>query len=136
MGNCIMEITKASSGGALAGVSASAGLLRRRERGLDPGVFRGGLFGLFLKLFLERLPGRHLRRLKSFWTSSWAPVGPPQPSSWAILWRLGGTWPPIWLPKSTKILQKSMPRCISFGSALLDKFFIDFWSQLVHQKTN
>ena len=37
---------------------------------------------------------------------------------------------PTWLPKSTKIDQKSMPRCLPMLTSFFDRFLIDFGSQL------
>ena len=37
---------------------------------------------------------------------------------------------PSWLPKSTKIHEKSMPRCTSFCMPFFDRILIDFCSQL------
>ena len=37
---------------------------------------------------------------------------------------------PTWLPKSTKIDQKSMPRCLHMLTSFFDRFLIDFGSQL------
>ena len=37
---------------------------------------------------------------------------------------------PTWLPKSTKIDEKSMPRCLPMLTSFFDRFFIDFCSQL------
>ena len=99
----------------------------------EPRVLRGLVHR---RLFFERRPGRHLRRLKRFLTPSWAPVGPSWPPSWAVLGRLGGTWPPTWWPKSTNIVQKSMPRSIASWSPFQDRCVIDRCSRLVHPKTN
>ena len=37
---------------------------------------------------------------------------------------------PTCLPKSTKIAQKSMPRCLPMLTSFFDRFLIDFYSQL------
>ena len=37
---------------------------------------------------------------------------------------------PTWLPKSTKIDEKSMPRCLPMLTSFFDRFLIDFYSQL------
>ena len=37
---------------------------------------------------------------------------------------------PTWLPKSTKIDQKSMLKALPFSLAFFDRFLIEFWSQL------
>merc|ERR1712115_6054 len=37
---------------------------------------------------------------------------------------------PPWLPKSTKIDEKSMPRCLPMLTSFFDRFLIDFYSQL------
>ena len=37
---------------------------------------------------------------------------------------------PTWLPKSTKIDQNSMPRCIVFCTVFFDRFLVHFCSQL------
>ena len=39
---------------------------------------------------------------------------------------LMATWP----PKSTKIHEKSMPRCLPKMSSFFDRFLVDFWCQL------
>ena len=36
---------------------------------------------------------------------------------------------PTWPPKSTKIHEKSMPRCLPKMTSFFDRFLIDFWSQ-------
>ena len=46
---------------------------------------------------------------------------------WSILARF---CLPTWLPKSTKIDEKSMPRCLPMLTSFFDRFLIDFYSQL------
>ena len=46
---------------------------------------------------------------------------------WSILARF---CLPTWLPKSTKIDEKSMPRCLPMLTSSFDRFLIDFYSQL------
>ena len=45
-------------------------------------------------------------------------------------WVFGANLGPTWLPKSTKIDEKSRPRCLRMLTCFFDRFLIDFCSQL------
>ena len=79
--------------------------------------------------------------------ASWAPLGLPDPVFGAFktlflglyflmvfrihfCWLFGAILDPTWLPKSTKIDEKSMPRGLRKLTSIFDGFFNDFWCQL------
>ena len=45
-------------------------------------------------------------------------------------WVFGANLGPTWLPKSTKIDEKSRPRCLRMLTCFFDRFLIDLCSQL------
>ena len=47
-------------------------------------------------------------------------------------WVFGANLGPTWPPKSTKIDEKSMPRCLPMLTSFFDRFLIDVYSQLGH----
>ena len=49
---------------------------------------------------------------------------------------LGGFGIPSWIPKSIKIVKKSISKCIPSWIPFLDRFLVDFGSQLLPPKAN